>query len=97
MTEKVYEALTVCAENQYYTFAVIEPTLDETPKRRKDLLRDLEEVNDLVQLGLLRDISARYTGEIAKCLQERGYGYKVVELTKEGMLMFANAKDRKVN
>lgn len=97
MSETVYDALTICASNEYYTFAVLEPSETSDSDRRDRLLKDLEEIKDLVQLGLLRDISAKYNKEIAKYLQEYGSSYKVVELTKEGILMFSNAKDRVIN
>lgn len=99
MSERVYDALTMCASNNYHAFAVLEPkeTDIEDPKRRKDLLADLEEIKKLQHLGLLKDISSRYQSEIAGYTKEHGFSYKVVELTKESILMFANSKNRVIN
>jgi hypothetical protein len=97
MSAAVYGALCVCSDNNYYTFAVMEPKEDDEPKRRLSLLEDLEEIKDLSHLGLLKDISYRFGIEIGKCREEHGFGYRVMELTRECILMFSNTKDRKVN
>lgn len=97
MSEQVYEALCVCADNEYYTFAILEPKDDEEPEQRKKLIRDLTEIEDLTQIGLLKDVSTKYRDDINKCKKEHGFYYKVMELTQEGVLMFAHAKDRKIN
>lgn len=97
MSEKVYEALTVCASHEYYVFAILEPRDADTLDTRNDILKDLEEVKDLIRLGLLKDISKEYNKDIKKFQEAHGAGYKVIELTKEGIMLFANAKNRVIN
>lgn len=96
ISETIYEALQVCADSEYYTFAVLEPREDDDKDRRKALKAELDEILDLVQLDLLKDISDKYKSMIKHCQQEHGFGYRVLELTQAGILMFTNVKGRKV-
>ena len=97
MSETVYEALSVCADAEYYTFALLEPKIDDPPERKKELEKEQQEINDLIKLDILNDVSYKFISQIKECKDEHGFGYKVVELTEAGILMFRNIKDRKVN
>lgn len=96
MSENVYEALEICASSEYYTFACLEPREDETIERKKALENEMAEINDLVNLDLLKDISHKYKSMIRHCREEHGFGYKVLELTQAGILMFSNTKERRI-
>jgi hypothetical protein len=97
ITPNIYEALQACADSEFYTFALLEPKADDSRERKRDIEKETAEVNDLINLDLLRDISYKYTTQIKDCQEEHGFGYKVLELTEAGLLMFANSEDRKVN
>lgn len=96
VSDTIYEALSVCADSEYYTFAILEPREDDTKERKKELAKELSEVLDLVQLDLLKDISYKYKSLIKHCQEEHGFGYRVMELTQAGLLMFSKVKERKV-
>ena len=97
MSKRVYDALMICASHDYTTFAVPEPGEEDPPARRKDELKDLEEIRALITLGLLRDVSNNYLKEIEKYKNEYGTTYRVIELTKEGIAMFTTVEKQVIN
>jgi hypothetical protein len=97
LSTTVSEALQLCADSEYYIFAVLDPKEDDTLERKADLKKELEEILALVKLELLEEITHMYDHMIQHCRRDHGFGYRVMELTDAGILMFSNAKDRKVN
>jgi hypothetical protein len=97
ITQPIYEALSACADAEFYVFALLEPTHDDSKERKKEIEQETKEIEDLINLDLLKDISYRYTSQIKDCREEHGHGYKVLELTEAGILMFSNSNERKVN
>lgn len=56
----------------------------------------MAEILELVQMDLLKDISYKYKSMIKHCSEEHGFGYRVMELTQTGLLMFSKIKERRV-
>jgi hypothetical protein len=97
VSKTVAEALTACADSEGYTFAVLEPREDETPERKQQLHAEASEIDDLVQLDILKDVSYRFAEQINNCRREHGFGYTVVAMTDIGVAMFRSSKYRKDN
>lgn len=78
-------------------FALVEAREDDKPERKKVLAAELEEINDLINLDLLKDVSADFEEQITHCRIAHGFGYKVVTLTDIGMAMFKDTGKKGVN
>jgi hypothetical protein len=98
LSPNVADALLACAEgNNTYTFAVIEAREDDPPERKRILAAEASEINDLINMDLLSDVSYKFHDQIKACLAHHGFGYKVVAMTEPAILMFSNTKHRKSN
>lgn len=93
----VADALTACVSNDVFTFAVVEPGPSDTIDRKKRLLSEWNEISDLIQLDLLKDVSYKFKEQIKDCQEKHGFSYKVVELTEIAIKLFEDHSHRRVN
>lgn len=98
LTEFQFKNLDNAANNSQTTVLAI---LDTHPTDSLENLRVLEknqrEMQDLVNLGLMRDISESFSDSINEHLAKGERGYKIVILTDEGLKMFRRHEKRLVN
>lgn len=93
----VADALTACVANEVYTFAVIEPSRSDSIERRKKLQGEWDEISELIQMDLLKDVSYKFGEQIRECRDKHGFQYKVVELTEIAIHLFKDITHRRVN
>lgn len=93
----VADALTACVANEVYTFAVVEPSRTDSLERRRKLQKEWDEISDLIQMDLLKDVSYKFTEQIRDCRDKHGFQYKVVELTEIAVHLFTDIQHRRVN
>lgn len=97
LSQSIANVLLEAADNPNgNTFVLVEPRDDDPPERKVVLAAELDEVLELVNAGLLRDISHLFLSQINQCKDMHGFGYMVVQLTPVGMELFSDAKKRKV-
>jgi len=87
ITPNIYEALQACADSEFYTFALLEPKADDSRERKRDIEKETAEVNDLINLDLLRDISYKYTTQIKDCQEEHGFEMCIRDRETEDMFL----------
>ena len=57
----------------------------------------VREIRQLIDIGLLLDVSEKFTEPIAVCKLSNKRGFIVVQLTDQAQLMFAEASSRSIN
>lgn len=77
-----------CDGTNSKAFAIIEPIETDTPERYSLLDRNLDEIEDLIHLGFLTDVSDRFTEQIELCKINNHRGYIVVAVTDAALMMF---------
>lgn len=98
LTPSVAEALSACADGGLgYTFAVLEPREDDSFERKRALASESAEIQDLINLDLLEDVSPRFHHQIENCRNNHGFGYKVVQLSPIAVMLFQETKHRRIN
>jgi hypothetical protein len=97
ISASVADALTACVTNEVFTFAVIEPSRNDSLERRKKLQKEWDEISDLIQMDLLKDVSYKFGDQIRDCRDKHGFQYKVVELTEIAVHLFTDIQHRRVN
>lgn len=96
LSESISSTLIATANGDSVVFALLEPRDDDTPDRKKRLAEELVEINDLIQLDLLKDVSKDFIDQIAHCKASHGFGYKVVAMTDTAVLMFRKTGKERV-
>lgn len=97
LSEDLYDTLIVAANGDSPTFALLEPREDEEPERRKRLNREMAEIEDLIQMDLLKDVSDNWAPQIAVCKIQYGFSYRVVTMTEMAMMMFTKGRKEPIN
>lgn len=92
LSKYVYATLVAAANSDSVTFTLLEPRADETGVRYAAMMAEVVEINDLINMELLRDVSDRFTEQIEICKINHGFGYKVVTMTDAAVLMFKHRK-----
>lgn len=93
----VADALTACVSNAVFTFAVISPAHQDSIERKRKLQAEWAEIEDLVNMDLLRDVSFKFHEQIKDCQDKHGFTYRVVELTEIAVHLFSDFTHRRVN
>ena len=85
------------ANNGTRVFAILEPSPTDSEERRKQLVREMDEMNDLISLGLLTDISKDFEEPIKVSKLNNNRGFSVVRLTDQAIIMFHECGRREIN
>ena len=78
-------------------FAVVESGELDPPEKKDVLDGNVREIRQLIDIGLLLDVSEKFTEPIAVCKLSNKRGFIVVQLTDQAQLMFAEASSRSIN
>lgn len=89
--------LMIAANGQVSSFAVIEPTDEDDAETQAKLRVWLKDTEDLLQMGLIEDISKEFSEQIATMTNRDGRSYRVYTLTEPAFLMFHNFGERVAN
>lgn len=87
-----YDNMTRAANGDSIVFAVIEASDKDTPDARKRRETEMVEILELIELGLLKNVSEKFTEQIEVCKLQNHRGYIVVALTDIGLDMFKEDK-----
>jgi hypothetical protein len=96
LSEFQNKSLSIAANGKSICFAILESSDSDPQDTKEKLDKDFHEIEDLVRLELVKDVSEKFTEQIQLSRINNGRGYKVVALTEVGLRMFANAKKRLV-
>jgi hypothetical protein len=77
-------------------FAVVGPSPDDTLEKASKMGDQCNQVKQLMDYGLVEDISARFAEGIEKCKKENNRTFYVMAMTQFGMKMFGSCTDRLV-
>ena len=94
LTHSQYEVLTSMGKSNATFIAVPESNEGDDPEFRAKLLNRMNEIEDLVTLEILKDVSNEE--KFAKIIQEaksQGRSFRVFILTEIGFMMFAVTTD----
>jgi len=98
LTDLQYSTLFMAANGGSLCFAVIYPMPNDEEHRKQYLYDEMQQMNDLLDAGLLEDLSNRFKESIETCkVNNKGRGYKVFGLTDLAVKMFRDSADRQVN
>ena len=78
-------------------FAVVGAAPDDTKEQQATLEKELKEMGDLVELGLLKDVSEDFGESIKVSEIANKRSFKVYAITETGLLMFRNDGRRQAN
>ena len=78
-------------------FAVVESGEKDTGERKETLESHVREIRQLIDLGLLTEVSEKFQEPIQVCKLQNGRGFIVVQLTDQALLMFSEAAHRSIN
>lgn len=78
-------------------FAVIEPGETDPPERKETLEGHIREIRQLIDIGLLTDVSSKFVEPIQVSLLQNKRGFIVVQLTEQAAMMFAEGSSRSIN
>ena len=78
-------------------FAVVESGEKDTGERKETLESHVREIRQLIDLGLLTEVSEKFQEPIQVCKLQNGRGFIVVQLTDQAQLMFSEAAHRSIN
>lgn len=82
-----------CDGENSRAFAIYKPNDDvDTPARYARFDRNLDEIEDLIHLGFLTDVSDRFTEQIELCKINNNRGYIAVAVTEQALMMFGPEK-----
>lgn len=87
----------LCNEFTSPTLMFVHPSPEDELSEAKKYFGQLNELQQLIELGFLKDISGDFTEEINKFKEKNGKQFTMFLVTKNGLLMFKNAKDRRIN
>ena len=77
-------------------FAVVGPSPDDPLDKAAKMGDQCRQVQQLLDYGLVEDISARFVEGIEKCKKENNRTFYVMAMTQIGMKMFGSCADRLV-
>jgi hypothetical protein len=78
-------------------FAVIEAGEKDAPERKETLNGHIREIRQLIEWGLLTDVSDKFTEPIQVSKLNNGRGFVAVQLTEQAALMFSECAARGIN
>lgn len=80
----------------YRVFGIVEPSPDDTQAHQYALTKELKEMADLVELGLLTDESEKFNEAVENSKLVHKRGFRVFAITEAGHTMFRDGS-KKVN
>lgn len=97
LTDFQLRNLMEAANGKVNSFAVVEPSPKDDHDIRAKLEQYMKEIDDLMKLGLVEDISEGFQEAIQQKREQEGRGFLIYTVTQTGFLMFNGHKKRIAN
>lgn len=97
LSEFQYANLVRSANSSTIVFAALEPSDSDSAEQREKYERQLREMDDLIHLGLVKDVSEKFHDSIELSRMNNKRGYRVLALTEHALDMFHESDKRLVN
>ena len=92
-----YKTLNDAANGDSRAFVVLQPSPKDSEEKRNNHLKDIEESEQLVTLGLVEDVSSRFKDSIQMAKLNSDREFKVYVISELGQKMFGECEKRLVN
>lgn len=97
LSEYQVAVLTHTALSDVPIFLLPRPTIHDSARQNKLLEKRYEEVNYLLDIGLIEDVSDEFRDYVADHIKRTGRRFKVYGLSEMGYLMFRDGLPESVN
>lgn len=97
LTEFQYKSLDLTANRTVTSFAVLEAPETDTVERKEKAAKNMGDIDGLIRLGLVTDVSEFYAESIEDARAVHGSGYRVFTLTDHAVKMFRSSGNRTAN
>jgi hypothetical protein len=95
LSEFQFGTLRHAANGGSIVFAVLDPAPSDPPEKRKQFIDERLQIDALVDLGILKDVSERFQESIETSrINNNNRGFVVVALTDIGLCMFQESKGK---
>lgn len=97
LNKSQFDLLSISTNGGNIVFAIIEPNEDDPPDKRKKLNDEMQQMKDLINIGLVEDVTHKFKDTIQVAKINNNRDVKVVAVTTLGVKLFRNHGNRTIN